>query len=63
MVEVEIEVPEKLKMSKKELTRSVESSLKDELTRKLLLRRLDELLKGSKLSREECIELGREVKI
>jgi len=45
-----------------DLAKGVEGFIKLRLTRDLMLERLDELLKHSELTDEECIELGKMVK-
>jgi len=45
-----------------DLAKGVEEFVKLRLTRDLMLERLDELLKHSELTGEECIELGKMVK-
>ncbi|RZN40079.1 MAG: hypothetical protein EFT35_03370 [Methanophagales archaeon ANME-1-THS] len=62
MPELVIKIPERFKVDESELAKGVEEFIKLRLTRDLLLERLDELLKNSGLTEEECIELGREVK-
>jgi hypothetical protein len=62
MPELVIKIPERFKVDESELAKGVEEFIKLRLTRELLLERLDELLKNSRLTEEECIELGREVK-
>ena len=49
-------------MDMSELAKGVEEFVKLRLTRDLMLARLDELLNHSKLTDEECIELGKMVK-
>lgn len=62
MPELVIKIPERFKVDESELAKGVEEFIKLRLTRDLLLERLEELLKNSRLTEEECIELGREVK-
>ncbi|HJH26061.1 MAG TPA: hypothetical protein C5S37_04625 [Methanophagales archaeon] len=62
MAEVVIKIPERFKVDVSDLARGVEEFVKLRLARDLMLERLDELLKHSELTEEECIELGRMVK-
>ena len=62
MAEVVIKIPDRFKVDMSDLARGVEEFVKLRLARDLMLARLDELLKHSKLTDEECIELGKMVK-
>ena len=62
MAEVVIKIPDRFKVDMSDLARGVEEFVKLRLARDLMLERLDELLKHSKLTDEECIELGKTVK-
>jgi len=62
MAEVVIKIPDRFKVDIPDLVRGVEEFVKLRLARDLMLERLDELLKHSKLTDEECIELGKMVK-
>ncbi len=57
-----IKIPERFKVDTSDLAKGVEEFVKLRLARDLMLARLDELLKHSKLTEEECIELGGMVK-
>ena len=62
MAEVVIKIPDRFKVDIPDLVRGMEEFVKLRLARDLMLERLDELLKHSKLTDEECIELGKMVK-
>ncbi|HJH25485.1 MAG TPA: hypothetical protein C5S37_01655 [Methanophagales archaeon] len=62
MAEVVIKIPYRFKVDTADLAKGVEEFVKLRLARDLMLERLDELLKHSELTDEECIELGRMVK-
>ncbi|MBU4373976.1 MAG: hypothetical protein KJ714_05960 [Euryarchaeota archaeon] len=62
MVEVVIKIPDRFKVDMSDLAKGVEDFVKLRLARDLMLERLDELLKHSELTEEECIELGKMVK-
>ena len=62
MVEVVVKIPDRFKVDMSDLARGVEEFVKLRLARDLMLERLDYLLKHSKLTDEECIELGKMVK-
>ena len=62
MTEVVIKIPDRFKVDMSDLAKGVEEFVKLRLSRDLMLERLDELLKHSKLTDEECIELGKRVK-
>ena len=62
MGELVVKIPDRFKVDMSELARGVEEFVKLRLTRDLMLDRLDELLKRSELTEEECIELGKMVK-
>ena len=62
MAEIIVKIPEKVELDTSELARGVEEFVKLRMARDLLLERLNELLKKSKLTEKECIELGRMVK-
>ncbi|RJS71879.1 hypothetical protein CW714_05170 [Methanophagales archaeon] len=62
MAELVIKIPDRFKVDMSDLAKGVEEFVKLRLARDLMLERLDELLKHSELTDEECIELGRMVK-
>ncbi len=62
MAEVVIKIPDRFKVDISDLAKGVEGFIKLRLTRDLMLERLDELLKHSELTDEECIELGKMMK-
>ena len=62
MAEVVIKIPDRFKVDMSDLAKGVEDFVKLRLARDLMLERLDELLKNSKLTEEECIELGDSAK-
>jgi len=62
MAEVVIKIPDRFKVDISDLAKGVEGFIKLRLTRDLMLERLDELLKHSELTDEECIELGKMAK-
>lgn len=62
MAEVVIKIPDRFKVDMSDLAKGVEDFIKLRLTRGLMLERLDDLLKHSELTEEECIELGKMVK-
>ena len=62
MAEVVIKIPDRFKVDMPDLAKGVEDFIKLRLTRDLMLERLDDLLKHSELTEEECIELGKMVK-
>jgi hypothetical protein len=62
MGEFVIKIPDQINVDMADLAKGVEEFIKLRLTRDLMLERLDELLKGSEFTEEECIELGRMVK-
>ena len=62
MAEVVIKIPDRFKVDMSDLAKGMEDFVKLRLARELMLARLDELLKDSKLTDEECIELGEMVK-
>lgn len=62
MAEIVVKIPEKVELDTSELARGVEEFIKLRVMRDLLLERLNELLKDSKLTEEECVELGRMLK-
>ncbi len=62
MGEFVIKIPDRFNVDMTDLAKGVEEFVKLRLTRDLMLERLDELLKGSELTEEECIDLGRMVK-
>lgn len=62
MAELVIKIPEHVKLDIPELSRDVEKFIKLRMSRDLLIKALDELLKGSKLTDEECIKFGRMIK-
>jgi hypothetical protein len=62
MGEVVVKIPDRFKVDMSELAKGVEDFVKLRLARDLMLARLDELLKHSKLTDEECLELGEMVK-
>jgi len=47
---------------KEKLKEEIERSVRTEILKILLLKKLDEQLKGSELTEEECIELARKAK-
>ena len=57
-----IKIPDRFKVDISDLAKGVEGFIKLRLTRDLMLERLDELLKHSELTDEECIELGKMAK-
>lgn len=62
MPEVVIKIPDRFKVDISDLAKGVEEFAKLRLARDLMLARLDELLKHSELTDEECIELGKMMK-
>ena len=60
--EVVVKIPDRFKVDMSDLAKGVEEFVKLRLARDLMLERLDELLKHSELTDEECIELGKKVK-
>ena len=62
MGELVVKIPDLFKVDMSELAKGVEEFVKLRLARDLMLERLDELLKNSELTEEECIELGKKVK-
>jgi hypothetical protein len=62
MAEFVIKIPDRFNVDLASLAKGVEEFVKLRLTRDLMLERLDELLKESELTEEECVELGRTVK-
>jgi len=62
MGEFVIKIPDRFNVDMADLAKGVEEFVKLRLTRDLMLERLDELLKESELTEEECIDLGRMVK-
>jgi len=62
MGEFVIKIPDRFNVDMTDLAKGVEEFVKLRLTRDLMLERLDELLKESELTEEECIDLGRMVK-
>lgn len=62
MAELVVKIPNRFKVDMSELAKGVEEFVKLRLARDLMLERLDELLKHSELTEEECIELGEMVK-
>jgi hypothetical protein len=62
MAEIVVKIPEKVELDTSELARGVEEFVKLRMMRDLLLQRLNELLKDSKLTEEDALELGRMVK-
>jgi hypothetical protein len=62
MGEFVIKIPDRFNVDMADLAKGIEEFVKLRLTRDLMLDRLDELLKGSELTEEECIELGRMAK-
>ena len=62
MVEIVVKIPEKVELDTSELARGVEEFVRLRMVRDLLLERLNELLKDSKLTEEDALELGRMVK-
>ena len=67
MVEIKVEVPKELetgvrKLEKEELNRIVREALRERLSEELMLKLADELLRGSKMTDELALELGRELK-
>ncbi len=62
MAEVVIKIPDRFKVDLSDLAKGMEEFVKLRLARELMLARLNELLKHSKLTDEECIELGEMVK-
>ncbi|MFZ2070760.1 MAG: hypothetical protein WAV32_04000 [Halobacteriota archaeon] len=62
MGELVIKIPDRFKVDMSDLARGVEEFVKLRLARDLMLERLDELLKHSELTEEECIELGKMMK-
>lgn len=61
-VELKIKIPDRFKVDMSDLARGMEEFVKLRLARDLMLARLDELLKHSELTDEECVELGKMVK-
>ena len=64
MIELKIKIPEEFKLDEKtklELEKDLESVVRLRLAKNLILKRLDELLKDSKLTEEECLKLGKDV--
>jgi hypothetical protein len=65
MAEIVVKIPEELEMGEElrsRLREDIESVVRLRLARELILKRLDEMLKDSKLTDEECLELGEKVK-
>jgi len=62
MAEVVVKIQDRFKVDMSDLARGVEEFVKLRLARDLMLARLDEMLKHSELTDEECIELGEMVK-
>jgi len=62
MVEIVVKIPEKVELDTSELARGVEEFVRLRMMRDLFLERLNELLKNSKLTEEDALELGRMVK-
>ncbi|RLG24824.1 hypothetical protein DRN85_07035 [Methanosarcinales archaeon] len=62
MVELVIKIPDRFEVDISDLAKGVEEFVKLRLARDLMLERLDELLKDSELTEEECIKLGEGVK-
>lgn len=62
MTEVVVRIPEDVKLDAAELAKGIEEFIKLKRTRDLLAERLDDLLKESKLTEEDAIELGRMMK-
>jgi polyhydroxyalkanoate synthesis regulator phasin len=67
MVEIKIEVPKELEvgakmLGKEELSRIVCEVLKEQLSRELMFKLADELLKESKLTDELALRFGDELK-
>ena len=59
---VVVKIPDRFKVDLSDLAKGVEEFVKLRLARDLMLERLDELLKNSELTEEECIELGKMIK-
>ena len=62
MAEFVIKIPDRFNVDLADLAKGVEEFVKLRLKRDLMLERLDELLKDSELTEEECIKLGRMIK-
>jgi len=62
MAEIVVKIPEKVELDTSELARGVEEFVRLRMMRDLLLERLNELLKNSKLTEKDALELGRMVK-
>jgi hypothetical protein len=62
MAEVVIKIPDRFKVDMSDLVKDVAEFVKLRLARDLMLERLDELHKHSKLTDEDCIERGKKVK-
>jgi len=62
MSEIVVRIPELEKRLEKEVARGMGILARAELARVLLLKRWNKLLFKSKLTEEECIKLGRELK-
>lgn len=65
MVEIVVKIPEiKLdKQARSELEEDVRSVVRLRLARGMILKRLDKILENSTLTDEECLALGRKVKV
>ena len=62
MGEIVVKIPDRFKVDMSDLAKGVEEFVKLRLARDSMLGRLDELLKDSELTDEECIELGEMAK-
>jgi len=62
LAEIVVKIPEKVELDTSELARGVEEFVRLRMMRDLLLERLNELLKNSKLTEKDALELGRMVK-
>jgi len=62
MSEIVVKIPELEKRLEKEVAKGIGILARAELARILLLERWNKLLLKSKLTEEECIKLGRELK-
>jgi len=59
MVEIIVRIPENVDLDPSELARGIEEFVKLKIARDRLLKRLNGMLKDSKLTEDECVELGR----